>query len=326
MTIKYKGDSFVGLPGKNKIDNGTCKVHQRVDPFTLVKDAYGFPADRWQVMATGTAVSAGTADQATDGPGLSGKCIKLIQASITGTGIVFWRHRIESRVAEDLKNLVASFQCLVKQSTGASVNYTLTLRKANATDNFSAVTEIANSGQISVPDATDTMLKFENVSMGDCSNGIEIEVKAEVGAITLKDLWITEMQLEEGSVATAFERVRFEDELERCMQCVRKSHPYSVAPTAANSKAVPAGTAVATNKLADCVFWEKPMRTTPTITIYDISGNAGYASHANTNVQVGTGSIVSSQASEKGFPNISESLAFTVGDLYNFNYLATCDL
>jgi len=53
--------------------------------------------------------------------------------------------------------------------------------------------------------------------MGDCSNGIELELKAEVGAITNKNLDITEWKLEPGSVSTAFRPRLYDEELTLCL-------------------------------------------------------------------------------------------------------------
>ena len=78
------------------------------------------------------------------------------------------------------------------------------MRKANAVDNFSATTTISTSGSISVPDNSETTIKFENISMGDPTNGIEVEVRLDCGAITSKDFLLRFFQFELGGFATQF--------------------------------------------------------------------------------------------------------------------------
>ena len=214
-------------PGKNAIINGDCRVNQRGTAYTLIKDAYTWDAsdlygpDRHEGMATGTAVSAGTWGQTvTATAGHSGYAFTFAGVTLTGTGILYHRHRIAAKDACEFKNQIASFGCYVWQDTGASHNYTIYVRKANAADNFSAVTEIGHSAAQSVPGggvSPGTFIKFEGLSMGDCSNGIEVEIKNECGAITTNNFEQTELQFEKGSVCTAFEYISGNEELWRCL-------------------------------------------------------------------------------------------------------------
>jgi hypothetical protein len=217
------------LPNRNAIINGDCRVNQRVTAQTLVKDQYTWDVDdltgpdRHEGMATGTAVSAGTWGQSTTCvAGNSGYGFKFAGVTLTGTGILYHRHRIEAKDAARFKNMTASFSVKVYHDVGNNINYTIYVRKANSADNFAAVTAISNSGAISVPTATPTTLKYENVSMGDVSNGIEIEIKIEAGAITLKNFCQTELQLELGSVATAFEFIPTPLERTKCSSFFRR--------------------------------------------------------------------------------------------------------
>lgn len=213
------------LPNRNAIINGCCMVNQRVTPYTLVKDTYCwddsnlYGPDRFEGMATGTAVNAGTFGQTTTANcGVSGYAFQFAGVTLTGTGIIYFRHRMEAKDAVRFKNQTASFRCQVYQDTGGAINYTIYVRKANAADNFAAVTAISNSGAIAVPNATATSLPYLAIAMGDCSNGIEIEIKVECGAITTKNFEFTEVQLEPGSVATSFEFRQYGDELRLCQR------------------------------------------------------------------------------------------------------------
>jgi hypothetical protein len=218
--------TWMDIPsGRNAIINGDCRVNQRVTAYTLVKDVYTWDVndltgpDRHEGMATGTAVIAGTWGQSTTCvAGNSGYGFKFAGVTLTGTGVLYPRHRIEAKDAARFKNMIASFSVKVYHDVGSNINYTIYVRKANAADNFSAVTAISNSGAISVPTATPTTLKYEAVAMGDVSNGIEIEIKIEAGAITLKNFCQTELQLELGTVATAFECQPYARALLQCQR------------------------------------------------------------------------------------------------------------
>src|SRR6185437_9778165 len=78
--------------------------------------------------------------------------------------------------------------------------------------------QIAQSGLISVPSATATQIALPNVSLGDVSNGIEIQVDAQCGSVTTKNFYFTEWQLEEGSVVTSLDRRTYEQELRDCQR------------------------------------------------------------------------------------------------------------
>jgi hypothetical protein len=182
-------------------------------------------------MATGTAVSAGTLEQTTSANcGRTGYAFKFSGVTLTGTGILYLRTRIESKDAIWLKNQVASFQAKVYHDTGSAINYTVYVKKANAADDFSSTTAIGNSGAISVTSATATTIKYEAISMGDCSNGIEIEIKIECGEVTTKNFEFTEMQMELGSKSTEVELKPFADVVRLCQR-----YYYTWKPTTAYS-------------------------------------------------------------------------------------------
>jgi len=204
--------------GKNFIVNGGALVNQRVTAHTLVKDTYGICSDRFYGMATGTAVSAGTLTQATATAllGRTGCAFHFSGLTLTGTGIVYLRYRMEAKDAVKFIGQNASFSCKAYQDTGGAINYTVYVNKADAADNFTAVTAISNDTAQSVVDSTETDVKYESIAMGACGNGIEIIIKIECGAITTKNFYLTELQFELGSVATVFEHRNYTEELARC--------------------------------------------------------------------------------------------------------------
>ena len=207
----------------NAIINGDCSINQRETAFTLVKDEYCwdnshlYGPDRFEGMATGTLVSAGTFGKTeAANAGVSGTAFKFDGVTLTGTGILYMRYRMEAKDAKKFKNQTASFSSKVHQDTGGAIDHTVFIRKADSSDDFSAVTNISNSGAVSIPDSAETSLPYSSIAMGDCSNGIEVEIKIEAGAITTKNFELTELKFEIGDTATAFEFTLESDNLTSC--------------------------------------------------------------------------------------------------------------
>jgi hypothetical protein len=203
---------------KNRFHNGGCQVAQRAAVNLGASFQYG-AVDRFMAAVTAGTVSAGTIAQATSSPaGRTGLGLQLSGVTTTGSAVVSAKQRIESRDAVLLKNQTGSVSLHVYQDTGSAINYTITLRKPTAADNYASTTTIATSPVISVPSATDTLITFANQALGDISTGLEVQVDAACGAVTTKNFHFTEWQLEEGPSVTAFERRAFERELRDCQR------------------------------------------------------------------------------------------------------------
>lgn len=217
------------------IINGGCRVAQRTAPNISNTYQYGV-VSRLAAKATGTAVNAGTVNQTSAANvGSTGYALKLAGVTVTGSGKVFARYRMESRDAIRFKNNPASFSVRVYHDVGSNINYLINVNKPTAQDNFASVSAIANSGNISVPSATPTLISFENInsgSLGDVSNGLEIEIEVTCGAITTKNFEFTEFQLNRGFIANQFVDKGYADELNSCQRYFLKvresSQPYNV--------------------------------------------------------------------------------------------------
>ena len=206
---------------QNAIINSACMVAQRASAPSIT-NAYQYgKVDMFAAKGGGTAVSAGTIDQNTSTlkAATKGYEIKLAGVTLTGTGIVYLRYRMEAKDALMFKNAAASFSCRIHHDVGSSKNATIYIRKANAADDFSAVTDIANSGAIAVANDTGTLIKFENINsgnLGDVSNGIEIEIQLATGAITTKNISFAEFQFTKSSTVGKFQPRHYKDELLAC--------------------------------------------------------------------------------------------------------------
>lgn len=207
------------VPPYSDFINADCRVAQRASQTLTNTFKYG-QVDRWAAKGAGTAVSAGNITQTTAANvGNSGYAIKLSGVTLTGSGEVYLRYRMESKDAIRYKNRQASFAAKVYQDTGGAINYLVTVRKPTVADVFTSVTDIANSGNISVPSGTPTTISFENINsvgLGDCSNGLEIEIKVTTGAITTKNFEFAELQFNLGVIANQFIGRPFAEEYKNC--------------------------------------------------------------------------------------------------------------
>ncbi|VVE30007.1 hypothetical protein PEP31012_03619 [Pandoraea eparura] len=215
--------SSVGSTGaassRNKLFNSGAQVAiQSTVPTLTTSPQYG-PVEMIAAWASGGAITAGTLTQDTAAPvGRTGYAVKLAGCTLTGAGQVSWRYRMEAADAVKFKNQTGTFQIGVQHDVGSAINYTVVFRKPTTTaDDFSAVTTIGTSSASSVASATGAVVTATQ-ALGDCSKGLEIEVQVACGAVTTKNFWFTEWQLEEGTVASAVVRKSYPDDLKDCQR------------------------------------------------------------------------------------------------------------
>jgi hypothetical protein len=188
----------------NAVINGGCLVSHRGDLSLDNNWQYG-AVDLLAVKAEGT-VSAGTIKQFTGAYSLAvtGAACMVENATLDASGAVLFRHRIESKDARAFANGAAHFSARAYHDAGATMDYIITVRKADAEDDFSATTQI-DTDTVQVANDTNDTIVFAIADMGDCRNGIEIEVKIDCGAVTTKDFFLAEIQFSIGGTQQPFE-------------------------------------------------------------------------------------------------------------------------
>ena len=188
---------------ENAIINGCGRISHRGDQ-TLGTNWGKAPIDLLSVKAEGT-VTAGTIKRVTSSFTLSetGHACFVENATLTGSGAILFRRRIEAKDVWKFYNNPAYYSARVYHDYGANVDFIITVRKADAVDDFSTTTQIA-TGTVSVTNNTNADIDLAIADMGDCRNGIEIEVKADCGAITTKDTYFGQEQLSIGTAKRPF--------------------------------------------------------------------------------------------------------------------------
>lgn len=198
----------------NAVINGGCLLSHRGQKSLTTSWQYG-PVDLLAVKADGT-VSAGDIKHISGVYSLSqtGRACFVENATLGSGGAIYFRHRIEARDAWAFYNKPAHFSARTYHDLGPSVDYVITLRTPTSADNFASLTDI-DSDTLAINDDDNTDIAFSIPDMGDCRNGIEIEIKIDCGAITTKDFYIADLQLSVGAEQRPFELrpVAFETKL-----------------------------------------------------------------------------------------------------------------
>jgi hypothetical protein len=199
-------DDLEGAPHPgfiNAVINGGCLVSHRGDRSLSNSWQYG-AVDLLAVKAEGT-VSAGTIKRVDSAFSLTvtGAALMIEDATLDASGAILFRHRIEARDAAAFANMAAHFSAKTYHDSGATQDYIITIRKANAADDFSGTTDIA-TGTVQVSNDTNGGIALAVPDMGDCRNGIEIEVKIDCSAVTAKDFFLAEIQFSIGGTQKPF--------------------------------------------------------------------------------------------------------------------------
>lgn len=231
----YGGLGNAGLQFRNKIINASCLVSQRGDVATANNGVRYGGADRFFVVPIGfTTVSSGTIKKSAFTGATSGFGQWLTGFSCTGAGTVIMGQRIEAQNTFDLNSKQVTFSGNIYQNTGTTVNVDVSIRKADALDDFATSTLV---GSISVSAASGAVVPFTltiNLGSSDASNGLAAAVTfTGLSNISNKDFAIGDFQLEAGPVATPFEHRPIGLELQLCQRYYQNSNTTSMSRTIA---------------------------------------------------------------------------------------------
>lgn len=317
---------------RNHLINGNFAIAQRGTSFTSTGSANNddtYNLDRWYILSDGNDIADITQDTATvpsngsqtaialdvetvnkkfgiaqiieqrNCAGLIGNTVTLsFKAKVSSTSkldnvkaaIIAWSGTADTVTSDVISawNVEGTNPTLITNATYENSPANLNLTTSYATYSVSAAVDTASTTNIIVliwSDVTDTTL-------GDF-------------------LYITDVQLEVGTAATPFERRQYGQELALCQRYYSKSYNLSTVPGTSSTGGYAAlpGLAGGTGNTRTNIRFAVDMRTAPTLSYWDLAGNASKSSSfASNNAQ--TDNISSASFS---LANISTS-GFTFND------------
>jgi hypothetical protein len=260
------GSSFL----RNRFINGNMQIWQRGTSFSTPASG-SYTADRMYVGWTGAA-PASVAQ-------VAGPTGFTYAARITGAAsntLVTFGQKIESANCADLANKSVTVSVVLLASVAQT--FTWAIFYANATDNFSASTQIA-TGSWSVTTSAATYTATISLP-SQAANGLQFQIYPNsAGAFTSGTFDVTGLQLEEGSSATPFERPLISKQVADCQRYYCKTFSLGTAPgNNITSTGALKGASRNGSTTEPSANWKFPvsMRTEPTVTLYNTgSGTAG---------------------------------------------------
>jgi len=250
------GSSFL----RNRIINGSYRVDQRnsyASQTITAAAALAYTADRWYAYCTGANVTG----QDVAGTGSDQRAYKFTGA--TSNTLVGFGQRIEQLNSYDLSDKAVTISAFMTASTNTTITWYL-YTPTTSSDTFGtiaspSVTQVA-TGTFSV---TTTKTRFSATisaaAMAGVNKGLELRFVAASGLGNAVTWTIENVQLEEGTIATSFERRLYGLEL---LLCQRYYTAFDFATKCCIGQAYTSGAAIA--KLADLPV---KMRATPSATI-----------------------------------------------------------
>jgi hypothetical protein len=244
----------------------------------------GYPiVDRWFAYSTGANVVAAQVA----GTGSNRSIFQITgAASVTAVGV---GQRIESLNSYDLSGKTCTLSVSLANSLLTTVTWTASY--ANTNDTFGTI-GTATKTQIATGTFTvnSTLTRYStNISVPAAAT-TGIEILFTVGAQTSGTWQIDDVQFEEGSIATPFERQPYTQQLQNCQRYYEKNYDQSVGPgtTAPSAGPFSGATATSSNGVGYFAFsgiFSVLKRAVPTITIYSpVTGSTAVVRNATTNV------------------------------------------
>ncbi len=293
--MTWQTGSIGSFVGNNRILNGDFQIWQRgaggnaTFSFTSATAASAtYAADRWQCLVGGAALTI-TVSQHTEAT--AGNYYSRVQRNAGSTG---------------LSNYFYSTSLPISRCTGLAGQYITVSFWArignNYSGNFVTFSMVTGTGNVDVSEATTgyvgpVTLQTNNIvltnnwtfytitSANPAANNVTqvafVITAAGTGTAGTNDYYdIALVQLEAGQIASAFDQISFEEELELCQYRYQKTFFYQTAPAqavGANSGEYnwPALLAGATSQSSPMSGWMRQMSGTPTIVTYNpVAANA----------------------------------------------------
>jgi len=350
--LSFTTVSSGSLPFKNIVINGDMQIAQRATTKASIGFEYG-TVDRWQTVQGN--LGNFTQSQSTDVPSGYGfsKSLKMdcttADASPASGDELYIRQIFEGQNLQYLKKGTANAVSLTATFWVKSTKTGTHILELYDNDNSRSISKsytvsVSNTWEFkTVTFAGDTTGAFDNdnaaslnlnfwLGAGSASTSgtlqtswaTSVTANRAVGQVncadnTANDFLITGVQLEAGTSATDFEFLPIDVSLGRCQRYFSKSETLSGLSGAAVFTCVTFNT----TELWGYCPWTVTMRATPTVTIYDNSGNSG-AVH-----QLGSpdiSGVTVGNLSSVALSQLTKTSGFTSSRLYGFTYKADAEL
>lgn len=285
---------------QNALINGGMEFWQRGTSINCAAGSRTYTADRWFVQPAGASMSV-VRSALVPATGRSRYSQQLTGAASITT--VNAGQRIRAANIPQIKGTVV-FQAQVYNGTGAAFTPTLLLGTPAAVDDFTTVTNRLTQVLQSCANGQFTQVSF-SVDISDYTNidnGLQVELQFPSGLlVATKDVKLTELMLQLGSVPTIFERPPLSVTYNLCLPYYQKSFPLDTAPAQGAGMAGTVVTVTASTGAgsgSESIRFNPPMRSTPTITTYTptVGGNGWLDSSATAQRTAAV-----SDACDKGF-------------------------
>lgn len=298
VTARQNADAALGARfiGKNRLINGSMRWWQRGTNFT----APGYSVDRWYFNAGGVATPSLSRNTVMPGA-FDTECIylaKIAYGAVTDAAnhYVVLEQRMENVTTLAGRTVTVSFKVFNSgaagrqiaiefgQSFGAGGSAQVSGIGAAKYSLAAGINTVTHTVQIpsingKTVGANNSLILTLWATGGSNFNARNSSLGAQSG-----DLHFTQVQLEEGSSASAFDYRPDGVELALCRRFYRKSYMQSDAPgTYTNAGRFTAGNGANTNQINRfCVQLGEPMRAPPSLVIYGApSGTPGVVSQAD---------------------------------------------
>ena len=307
-------------PFRNIIINGDMSIAQRgTSTASITTDGY-YTVDRFNFEIGGSSVW--TQSQASDAPSGQGFTYSLkmdcttAQASPASNDIVLVGQSIEGHMLQSIKQGTANAEQTTLSfwhkhtKTGTNIVELLDADNSNAVSGSytqsvsdtwekATITFPANtSGTYDNDNARSLRIRFIMSAGSDYTSGTlattwqttVTDANRYVGQVnnadsTSNNFIITGVQYEVATVASEFEFLPVDVNLQRCFRYYQKSYDYGTAPGTNTTLGIKTsgGSAggMTTGYIYDSVELMVQMRTTPTLTFYDKAGNSGVCARLN---------------------------------------------
>ena len=313
---------------RNYMVNGGCQIAQRGNvTISSTASAFAGGADHIFVYAPGFTTLLGTIAQQTGitgGNSATGYGQGFTNITTTGSGSIIFSGRVEALMAANLNGKYVTVSMKVYHDVGTTLNATLTVAKANSINNFISVTTVAISNTITLTTGVYTPISFTALlGSVDGTNGVGFILSISLGAVSAKNIIITDVQFEQGQTVTPFEVLPITVITTQCLR-----YYYDSRTNFGGQPVTSTGIATSSNTIATNVAFPTQMLNNPTITLYSYNNTANKVSPFLVATDVGaTVTAGVFNIGKTGFITVYDSgTSFTAGTVYMFGLTANSEI